>query len=171
MQCFFNIIQKAKDDNIETLLYMEDDCIILPTFEIFCPLVMNNLPHYYEMLWCGPGAHGMDGNPTNHFKLEFPFVYRSELNLGMQMVVISHRMYDMLLELRDKPWINENPFIDITISHYYNKGNSPEYGRRYNYGCMPYWVCENAGYSYNEHKVFERKEFTLWKDYIGLDNV
>ena len=161
-QCFFNIIQKCKDEGVESLLYLEDDVCFLPYFNNFLPVIMENAPKYWEMIYFGPGHHGLDGKPSKQFNIETPYLYRSQIHLGMQAVAIHSRMYDMLLELRNKPWLHENPYIDITIAHQFHKGNS-EHGRRYCYGAFPYLVCETSGFSYNENKILTGSEYELWK--------
>jgi hypothetical protein len=166
MQCFFNIIQKAKDDGIKTLLYMEDDVAILPHFKYFLPIIMDNAPSYYDCINFGPGHHSMpDGQPSKTYKMEFPYLYRSQLNLGMQCIAISHRMFDVILELRTKPWLHENPYIDIVLAHQFHDGKS-EHGKRYCYAAFPYLVCETSGMSYNERNDVKRPEYELWKNYL-----
>jgi hypothetical protein len=167
MMCFFNIIQKCKDEGVKSLLYLEDDVCILPHFKYFMPIIMENAPKYWEMIYFGPGHHGKNDQPSKQYNIETPYLYRSELNLGMQAVAISERFYDMILEIRDKPWLHENPYIDITLAHQFHRGNSP-HGRRYCYGAFPYLVCETSGFSYNEYNSVQRPEYELWKKQIEV---
>lgn len=167
MQCFFKIIEKAKKDKIKSLLYLEDDVCLLPHLKYFMPVIMDNTPSNWEMIYFGPGHHGSDDQPSKTYKIETPYLYRSELNLGMQAVAISERMYDYLIDLQNKEWLNENPYIDITIAHQFHRGRSM-WGRRYCYGAFPYLVCETSGFSYNEYNDVKRPEYELWKGQLHV---
>lgn len=164
MQCFFNIIEEARDNNLKSILYFEDDVHILPHFEHFMPIIMENVG-YWDMIYFGPGHHNFEGMPSNKYELVYPFLTRSELHLGMQCVAIHETMYSRLLSLKDKWWINENPYIDITIAHQFHKGNHED-GRAFCYSACPYLVCETSGMSYNERVSVKRPEYELWKDVL-----
>lgn len=167
MQCFFKIIEQAKQDKVESLLYLEDDVCLLPHLKYFMPIIMDNAPKNWDMIYFGPGHHGDDDQPSKTYRIETPYLYKSQLNLGMQAVAISQRIYDALLGLQTKPWLNENPYIDITIAHQFHRGNSPE-GKRNCYGSFPYLVCETSGFSYNEYNDVKRPEYELWKGQLDV---
>lgn len=172
MMCFFEIIAKAKKDKIKNILYMEDDVCILPIFKFFLPIIMDNSPKNWHMIYFGPGHHEYDFNTgeawrSEKYNLVSPYMYVSTLHLGMQMVAINEKMYDYLLDLKNKEWLHENPYIDITIAHQFHRGNSIA-GKLPCYGAFPYLVCETSGMSYNERNEVKRPEYELWKDILNV---
>ena len=77
------------------------------------PIIMENVI-YWDMIYFGPGNHNFEGLPSKVFEIEYPFLCRSQLHLGMQCVAIHSSMYDRLLDLKNKSWLHENPY------RYYN---------------------------------------------------
>jgi hypothetical protein len=162
LQCFTKIIQKAKEDNIENLLYMEDDACILPHFSSFLPVIMDNAPKDWHMINFGPHHHDFQGRLTTKYDFVAPFLFRCQLHLGLQAVAINNKMFDYLIELHTKSWIHEHPYIDVTIAHEFHKGQSI-HGKLPCYGAFPYIVCERSGMSYNVGKELTIEPFELWK--------
>lgn len=117
MMAFFALIQKAKDNGIQNLLYLEDDAKILPTFEIFLPIIMENVPKNWDMIYLCPGHHTSQGQPSNIFQMEYGYYYKSILNLNLHGVAISNRIFDRILSLQEVSWLHENPYIDITLAY------------------------------------------------------
>lgn len=152
------IVSRAKRDNIERLMFFEDDAVLRDCFSEVLSEAYSQLSSSWQMLYFNPEHHDFDGQKSKRFDFYGANLYRCVLQIGLQGVIIHESMYDKILSLKDEAWINDNPLIDVTIAHQFHKGNS-RFGRQMCFATYPNIVYESAGYSYNYHTVVDRQPY------------
>lgn len=149
--CLWKIIEKAKAANLKNFLFLEDDAWFQPNFDDIFSAAMGefDLSHEpWDMFYLAGNHH------ESVTRLHSPHILKCSCTLDMHAVAINHTMYDDILSLRDKDWLHENPYADVTIAHAFHAD-------RHVYCLHPSVVYQYEGFSYNEGKRLSR--ITNWQ--------
>lgn len=140
----WSIIRRAKLENWDNFLFIEDDAWFQPNFQLGFQHAMNYISDF-DMLYLGANHHS---SPTYYVA---PNVLRGSCILDMHCVAINHTMYDKILNLQHYPHLNENPYCDVTIAHLFHKTHKV-------YSIYPSLVYQYDGWSENEQRNISRIE-------------
>jgi len=143
--CIQKIIQQAKEDGLDNIVFFEDDAVLCPTFNNIFPLAIEELcsrPEWYswDLLFLG-GNHNLFG-----YSKITPHIIRPNYSLDYHAVVFNWKIFDLVLSLQPSGYAT----FDGKMADMQRKGLLTAYALN------PTVITQRAGFSTNENRWVDR---------------
>lgn len=150
-QCWFKLIQKVQDRRLANFLFLEDDAWFQPEFDETFGHTISQIREKSiapDMLYLG----------ANHWssktRLVAPNLLRISCSLDMHAVAVGRNLFQPILDLQEKEWLHQNPYLDGTIAYQFHEKFEC-------YAVYPSVVWQFDGWSENEQRFISRADH--WK--------